>query len=154
MTRNKREGISVAGCNSAPQIFIGWFESKVYRSGKIHIPADWRAHLDGCVVVARDVAEPNTVCLMPEKWYEEELVISRSENYPLEQREALMAARRLRIDACGRVKLPDELLALLGVSGRVTLIGRVRTMWVIPYKEQPVIDEEALSAALDEVAER
>lgn len=134
-----------------PQLFIGRFDSKVYYGGRICIPAEWRLRLGADIVVAlRDVAEPNSVCLLPESEYEMELAVMQDKDYPEEQRTALLGAKHLRLDVRSRVKLPDEFLRLVGGGGRVTLWGCIRKIRVCPYIEPPVVDEDALAAALEE----
>ena len=132
-----------------PQLFIGRFDSKVYYGGRICIPAEWRLRLGGDIVVAlRDVAEPNAVCLLPESEYEMELAAMQDKDCPEEQRAALLAAKRLRLDVRSRVKLPDEFLRLVGGGGRVTLWGCIRKIRVIQFIKPSVADEDALAAAL------
>ena len=134
-----------------PQLFIGRFDSKVYYGGRICMPAEWRLRLGGDRVIAlRDVAEPNAICLMPESEYEMELTAMKTKDYPEEQRASLLAAKRLCLDVRSRIKLPDELLRLVGGGGRVTLWGCIRKIRVCPYIEPPVVDEDALAAALEE----
>ena len=134
-----------------PKLFVGRYDSKVYCGGRICISSEWRAKLNGdSLVAARDVTKPNAVSLMPESLYEKELVAMQDKDYPEEERAALLAAKRLRLDVRSRVKLPDELLRLVGGGGRVTLWGCIRKIRVCPYIEPPVIDEDALAAALEE----
>ena len=74
----------------------------------------------------------------------------QDKDYPEEERAALLAAKRLRLDVRSRVKLPDELLRLVGGGGRVTLIGCIGEICVIPFIKPIVTDEDALAAALAE----
>lgn len=139
------------GDDCIPQLFIGRFDSKVYYGGRICISSEWRAKLNGdSLVAARDVTKPNAVSLMPESLYEKELVAMQDKDYSEEERAALLAAKRLHIDVRSRIKLPDELLRLVGGGGRVALWGCIRKIRVCPYIEPPVIDEDALAAALEE----
>lgn len=135
-----------------PQLFVGRYDSKVYHGGRICIPAEWRSRLDGDRVVAmRDIAEPNAICLVPESLYEMELADMKGEDYSVEQQNALLIAKHLRLDVRGRIKLPKELLEMFGGNARVTLVGCVRTIRIYPYQEQPGVDEEALLTELKNV---
>ena len=132
-----------------PKLFVGSYNSKVYYGGRICISAEWRERLNGDrLVAARDVTRPNAVSLMPESLYEKELVAMQDKDYPEEQRTAMLAAKRLRLDVRSRVKLPDELLRLVGGNGRVRLLGCISEIRVCPYIELSFVDENALAATL------
>ena len=147
MAKDKKNEVGADG--GIPKLFVGRYDSKVYYDGRICISAEWRAKGDGDRVVAlRDLAEPNAICLMPESLYEKELTAMQDKDYPEEQRGALLAAKRLRLDVRSRVKLPDELLRLVGGSGRVTLLGCISQIRVCPFIALPIVDEDALAAAL------
>lgn len=154
MAKGKKNAGRADDC--IPQLFIGRFDSKVYYSkvyygGRICIPTEWRFRIDGDRVVAlRNVAEQNAFCLMPESEYEMELTAMQDKECPEEQRAAILAAKRLCLDVRSRIKLPDELLRLVGGGGRVTLWGCIRKIRVCPYIEPPVVDGDALAAALEE----
>ena len=134
--------------NGGDSLFLGRFESKVSRAGLVHLPAEWRKELGGdSLFMMRDIADMNALRLVPKSAYERELRSLYDGKYSVEERNILKSAKRLHIDACGRIKLPGEEMNLIGGCGRIVLIGRVTSIQIRPVDLHE--DDDSLGNALN-----
>jgi MraZ protein len=109
-------------------VFVGRFRYKVDKKKRVAIPSAWRAAAQGeqdyfvlpdprnCLVVLSSAGM--------EKILERAQAVTMGE---LERRESMSLlgsqTRGLRVDAQGRIMLPEEMLRLAGIDDEVELIG-------------------------------
>jgi MraZ protein len=115
--------------------FLGTFENKVDRKGRVSVPATFRQNLaqtsfQGVVVFASHKAEAIEACSM-------DFMAELSENvdsYDLfsEAQEDLAAtlfadSHQLAFDGEGRIMLPDDLCAHAGITDKAAFMGMGKT---------------------------
>ena len=131
--------------NGADTLFLGHFERKVSRSGLVRLPSEWRKVLGGdSLFMMRDITDANAFCLVPELAYERELRVSHEGNYSVEQRNVLESAKRLHVDARGRIRFPAEAMNLIGGGGRIVLVGQARSIQMRSPDESSLHEDDDL----------
>lgn len=112
-------------------LLTGQYEHSIDAKHRLAVPADirsaWRPERDGSAWYA--VPWPDrTIRLYTEATF---LALAASRRVTLTpdpaqadlQRALFGFTRRLEVDAAGRIRLPEDLLALTGLSGEVALVG-------------------------------
>lgn len=112
-------------------LFTGHYEHVIDAKQRLAIPADirarWRPESDGLAWFA--VPWPGGVIRLYTEARFAALASSRSQTLTPDEDEAEIQAtlfglsRRVELDAAGRIRLPEDLLRLTGLSGEIALIG-------------------------------
>jgi MraZ protein len=123
--------------------FLGQHFRAVDEKSRLTIPADYRhAFIDNGLIVTR-LQQPHLIIFTDERWAE---VLTHFEGKPLLTAERLRDFRRLlftnavptRLDAHGRVRLPDHLLRHAQITNQAVLAGTGEhiEVWSPPLWEQ------------------
>ena len=112
-------------------LFTGEYEHSIDAKGRLAIPADVRARWQPEVDGLGWVAVPWTggvVRLYPQGAFEARAAAGPLTLTPGEDEAELQAtlfglAARLEMDGAGRVRLPDDLLSMVGLTAEVVLVG-------------------------------
>lgn len=112
-------------------LFTGEYEHSIDAKGRLAIPADvrarWRPETDGAGWVAVPWSG-GIVRLYPQGSFEARASAGPLTLTPGEDEAELQAtlfglAARIEMDSAGRVRIPDDLLALVGLTSDVVLVG-------------------------------
>jgi len=117
-------------------VFVGTYEHAIDAKNRLAIPAEIRAQLGQAdssvpqpqVFLYVTLGEDGAMCLYTEQGFEQraaELDHSSLEAQELLEYERLMfsLARRVELDRQGRVRLPENLIAMAGLKTEVVLLG-------------------------------
>ena len=114
--------------SSDPHFFVGEFRHGIDPKNRITIPADWRTNEAQPFYVRIDSTN-STLQVMPPAVFEK-TVQEISQLQELNQKERREAARffsarsqRCNADKLGRMVLPPEFCAAVGLSGEIVLVG-------------------------------
>lgn len=112
-------------------LFTGHYEHVIDAKQRLAIPADirarWRPQADGLAWFA--VPWPGGIIRLYTEATFTSLAATRSQTLTPDEEEAEIQAslfglsRRVEMDSAGRVRLPEDLLRLTGLSGDIALIG-------------------------------
>ena len=112
-------------------LFVGSYEHTIDAKNRLAIPADFRSQWDPKVDGTAWFAIPwpgNRIRLYTETTFQELARRYSSSLTPDEDQAELLTtlfglSRRLEMDSAGRIRFPDDMLSLTGLSGEVTLVG-------------------------------
>lgn len=115
-------------------VFIGTFENKIDRKGRVSVPAPFRRRLEGQSfngIVAFPSHRDKAIECSGMDFVDQ--LTSGMDNYALfsEQHSALSTSifadgHELAFDIDGRIILPEELLSFAGITDRVAFVGKGR----------------------------
>jgi len=129
-------------------VFVSTYESAIDAKGRVSVPAPFRAALGGGSRVFLWPALDGSMCL--EGGGEELMAIYRQtiSRLPLQSRErkALTLAivsrsADLKMDDPGRIKIPEELLARVGITDKMVFVGALESFQI--WSPEAYADYEA-----------
>ena len=121
-----------AAGEQALSVFIGTYENKIDRKGRVSVPAQFRRRLEGqsfngivCFPSHRDQAIEACGMDFVERLSEDmEAYNLFSDEHSALATSLFSDAHELAFDIDGRVMLPEELRAIAGITDRVAFVGK------------------------------
>lgn len=145
--------------------FLGNIEAKTDNKGRVFIPATFRKQLaeaaESSLVLRKDVFQDCLVLYPESVWFATQNQLRQRLNKWSAREQAIFRqfvsdAEIVTPDGNGRILLPKRYLQMAGIQNEVRFIGMDDTIeiWAKERADQPFMEPEVFSAALEEALSR